>query len=288
MAQTVLLSDNGHLIKPDGTDVDLVFDDLTIDDVTVDALTVTSIAADFALADGVDVAVNTTTGSKIGTGATQKLGFFGATPVVQPSTYTQTYATAARTVASATAAALTDSTTGTTTTTLAAGVGVYDMVIPSPANLSTLSTGGVDVVTGFIPGHKFKILSYEFITTVAGTGASASLVFNFEIGTTNLTGGALTLLLADTDTIGKRTAATAITAANTGTSTDTVSLEVAGSGTAFTAGAGFFVVKVQNMDTADAFAGLVTQHAAVVADNLSDRKVLNSLIDDAQSLGFVA
>ena len=35
------------------------------------------------LADSTNIAVNTTTGSQIGTGATQKLGFFGATPVVQ-------------------------------------------------------------------------------------------------------------------------------------------------------------------------------------------------------------
>lgn len=35
------------------------------------------------LGDTVDLAVNTGTGSKIGTGSTQKLGFFGATPVAQ-------------------------------------------------------------------------------------------------------------------------------------------------------------------------------------------------------------
>lgn len=35
------------------------------------------------LADASNVVLNTTTGSKIGTGATQKLGFWNATPVVQ-------------------------------------------------------------------------------------------------------------------------------------------------------------------------------------------------------------
>jgi len=34
--------------------------------------------------DAVDIAFNTTTGTKIGTGATQKLSFWAATPVVQP------------------------------------------------------------------------------------------------------------------------------------------------------------------------------------------------------------
>jgi hypothetical protein len=37
------------------------------------------------LADAANVVVNTTTGTKIGTGATQKIGFYNATPVVQPA-----------------------------------------------------------------------------------------------------------------------------------------------------------------------------------------------------------
>jgi hypothetical protein len=36
-------------------------------------------------ADGVNLAFGTTTGTQIGTASTQKLGFFGATPVVRPS-----------------------------------------------------------------------------------------------------------------------------------------------------------------------------------------------------------
>jgi hypothetical protein len=43
---------------------------------------------DVALAEGADIAVGTTTGTKIGTAAAQKLGFFGATPVVQRTTVT--------------------------------------------------------------------------------------------------------------------------------------------------------------------------------------------------------
>jgi hypothetical protein len=37
------------------------------------------------LADGLQLAVGTTTGTKIGTATSQKLGFFNATPVVQPA-----------------------------------------------------------------------------------------------------------------------------------------------------------------------------------------------------------
>lgn len=40
------------------------------------------------LKDKVNIAVESTTGTKIGTAATQKIGFFGATPVVQQGHYT--------------------------------------------------------------------------------------------------------------------------------------------------------------------------------------------------------
>lgn len=53
----------------------------------------------------VDVALSATTGTKIGTATTQKLGFFNATPVVQRSAFTQTYSTADRTVANITSTA---------------------------------------------------------------------------------------------------------------------------------------------------------------------------------------
>lgn len=55
------------------------------------ALTVGSIAAtgtvaltgDMTISDGINIVLNTTTGTKIGTATSQKLGFFNATPVVQ-------------------------------------------------------------------------------------------------------------------------------------------------------------------------------------------------------------
>lgn len=40
------------------------------------------------MTDGANVAVGSTTGTKIGTATTQKLGFFGATPIVQPTELT--------------------------------------------------------------------------------------------------------------------------------------------------------------------------------------------------------
>lgn len=82
------------------------------------AATLTATA--LTLTDAVNIVVDSTTGTKIGTATTQKLGFFNATPVVQRSAYTQTYSTADKTHASLTCAALTDNTAGTANTTLQA------------------------------------------------------------------------------------------------------------------------------------------------------------------------
>ena len=71
-------------------------------------------------ADAADLVFGSTTGTKIATATTQKLGFFNATPIVQPSAYTQTYATADKIHANLTSATLTDNTTGTANTTLEA------------------------------------------------------------------------------------------------------------------------------------------------------------------------
>lgn len=51
---------------------------------------------DVTLGDGFDLILGTGTGSKIGTAATQKLGFYGATPVAQAAAYTPTNVTTDR------------------------------------------------------------------------------------------------------------------------------------------------------------------------------------------------
>jgi len=158
---------------------------------------------------------------------------------------------------------LTDSTTGTASDTLAATVGIQTVAIP--LQLASMTTSAADLMTAYTPGYAFELLSLEFITTTLGTGASASQVLNLEIGTTNVTGGVLTILLADTDVLGEKKAATAITAANVGTASDTISLEVAASGTVFTAGAGFLLLKLRNMDTVNAVASLGAKIDAVIA-----------------------
>lgn len=58
-------------------------------------------ASEISFAD-TSVPVGTTTGLMLGTSTTQKLGFFGSTPVVKPSAFTQTYSTATKTHAAVT------------------------------------------------------------------------------------------------------------------------------------------------------------------------------------------
>lgn len=95
---------------------------------------------DTALAEGVDIATGTVTGSKFGTSTQQKLGFWNKTPVVQPVGATQ--AAAVTTVGSAvatttgTAASTTTGTAASTTT----GTGVDTTVITTAA--VTAGAGG--------------------------------------------------------------------------------------------------------------------------------------------------
>lgn len=156
--------------------------------------------------------------------------------------------------------ALTDNTTGTASNTLAAGVGVFTLAFP--IQLAAMTTLAADLMTNYTPGFAFKVLAVDFVTTTIGAGAGATQQINLEIGSTNLTGGVVNPTLAGTDTLGELTAGTAVTANNVGTASDTLSIEVAAGGTVFTAGAGAVLVKIQNMDQANA--------AASLADHIND------------------
>lgn len=153
---------------------------------------------------------------------------------------------------------LTDSTTGTPGATLAAGVGISTLIHPLTSLVTGLGVLAIDLLTGYVPGYRFKILAFDFVTTLAGTGAGASQVFNLEIGAVDVTGGVCTVNLASTAAIGQLTSGTAVTANNVGSSSAAISIEMAAAGTVFTAGAGYFLIKIQNMDTADAVASLNT------------------------------
>lgn len=153
----------------------------------------------------------------------------------------------------------TDNSTGSAGSTIAAGVGRSLFIHPLTSLVTGLSTAAIDLLTNYTPGFRFKILSIDFVTTVAGTGSGASQTFNLEIGTTNLTGGVVNVTLASTATVGAITAGSAVTANNTGTASDNISLEMAAGGTVFTAGAGYFVIRLQNLDDADFTASVASK-----------------------------
>jgi len=99
----------------DGAGIDQVFYcDTASSNITFDQ------SADALVFTAANIASDTSTGMKIGTSTSQKVGFFNATPVAQRSAYTQTYSTADKTHANLTSATLTDNTSGTANTTLQA------------------------------------------------------------------------------------------------------------------------------------------------------------------------
>lgn len=129
--------------------------------------------------------------------------------------------------------------------------GVSHITIP----ITNAKIADGDLVTTFTPGYAFKILAFDYITGDPVTTASKASTINLEIGTTNVTGGVISLTSAGMTPLGAVVAGTAITANNTGTATDTISIE-ASSTTTFVEGDGMFVIRIQNTDVSDALTAL--------------------------------
>ena len=197
------------------------------------------------------------------------------------SAYTQTYSTADRTHAARTAADLTDNTGGTVSTTLAAGVGKQSWQFP--LDLASIADG--DVLTTWTPGFAGTIDSVEVFVVKPATTAAKLTTLNMEIGTTNLTGGAIALTSANMTPIGARVAGSAITAANAFTASDTVSVE-ASSTTAFVEGTAVLVVNVTNTALRDAIASVADQVDKNRVDALDTSALANAIVDDLQAAGL--
>lgn len=143
---------------------------------------------------------------------------------------------------------------------VAAGVGVTTLMFH--INLVALTAAAANLMSSYVPGYAFKILAVDFVPTTLGVGAGATMSLNLEIGGTNVTGGVVNPTEANTATLGTLVAGTAVTAANVGTAAQVLEIEVAAGGTIFTAGQGTLLVKIMNMDTANAVASL--------ADHIND------------------
>jgi hypothetical protein len=112
-----------------------------------------------------------------------------------------------------------------------------------PVNLAAISGAG-DVVTEIRPGIAGTIEAVEFLVTERATTASKAATLNLEIGTTDVTGGALALTTTNCGTLGASVAGTTITANNTLTRDSLLSVEAA-SVTAFSEGRGVLLVHVR-------------------------------------------
>lgn len=187
---------------------------------------------------------NTGAGYQIGGTSSEKVAAFGATPVAQPSGVGQS--------------ALTDSTTGTAGTTLAAGVGITTLTFP----IENASIANGDIVVAYVPGYKFKILKVTYVTNKPVTTGSKLSTITPKITGVAVTGGVLSLTSATMTPIGTLVNGTSVTANNTGSATDSITL-TASSTTAFVEGNGSFLIEIQNMDTADAIASQARQGNAL-------------------------
>lgn len=148
---------------------------------------------------------------------------------------------------------LTDNTTGAASDTLAAGVGIYTLCFTTP--LVNISAAAFISVT---PGHAFKVLSISAsVEVVDSTGAKAATVTPAIAGVST-TGGALALTSANMTPVGGVVAGSAITGANVGTNAEALTL-VGSAVTAFVTGTAVISVKIQNMDTANAFASIAAK-----------------------------
>lgn len=123
--------------------------------------------------------------------------------------------------------------------------GVYNLNITG--NLLLAGISAANVVTAFVPGHAFKILSVSAIAMVAATTSGKAATITPYIGSTAVTGGVLALTTSSLGTKGAVQTGTTVTANNEGSATDSITL-TASSVTAFVEGSACIVLRIQNLD----------------------------------------
>jgi len=111
-----------------------------------------------------------------------------------------------------------------------------------PLLLETIANG--DLLTGYTPGFVGFVEKFWAEVTAPATTAAKASTLNLEIGSTNLTGGVLSLTSANMTPLGAIVAATDITAANEFDADDTISIEAA-STTAFVEGSVNLVIQMR-------------------------------------------
>lgn len=154
------------------------------------------------------------------------------------------------TLSAALPTALTDNSTGTASNTIAVGTGKFTHSIFFRA---AAITGNVLLYT-YTPGFAFKIVRISSSVVDAITTAARAATLTTAIAATPTTGGVVTL--AGAYALGAEQASSAaITAANTGTSAQAITV-TASAVTAFAEGGFMLHMEIQNTDSANAIASL--------------------------------
>lgn len=163
---------------------------------------------------------------------------------------------------------ITDNSTGTSGTTITGGAGVHTLTFGFSFAGTGAGTGAIVPVNGFIPGYKFKVLSWSMIVTELLVGASGTRTFNLDI---NGTDNAATLIptVASHSVVGTVVGAVGVAGANTGSETAYISIESVATANAITAGKMSIMLKIQNMDTADAIATLANRINSLINTTLA-------------------
>jgi hypothetical protein len=106
-----------------------------------------------------------------------------------------------------------------------------NVYIPIPSG-----TSAAEIITDWVAGFGYTVESVKAYVAVAGTGSGATRTLRVIKGASTVVASG-TVTLAGTDTLGEQTALS-VTAANAEFSdTDTLTVDFASGGTAFTAGA---------------------------------------------------
>lgn len=116
---------------------------------------------------------------------------------------------------------------------------IQKSILSIPLKLSKVASG--DLLTQFMPGFPGRIVKASFAVSDPVTTADKSATLNLQIGSTDVSGGVLTLTSASCGTLGAVVNATAITGNNVFDADDTISIE-ASNVTAFAEGEGVLLI----------------------------------------------
>lgn len=242
-----------------------------------------TLSTNTTLADGVNIAVGTTTGTKIGTAVGQKLALYNQTPVVQAAAYTQTNSTAARTVANATSSAVTATNDALVGVTYAAPAVTNDALTGPTYDALVITNDALVAVSAVAPvttGSALAAYGYTQTQADAISLAVATLV------TTDIVEvrAVIAELQADMTDVGAVTAELAVDCVEDRAVIAELQADLTATNAALAAAA------VDMVEARAVIAELQVDITAVIADNTAQRTdaatlrgLINSLINDTGS-----